>query len=96
MGLFKHEDDEAKSAAAAAELANHPEPVTIDLGTQKAFDIQLIVTELQNEGLTLYLLDAGDLGESTELYPKECKLLVKAEDAERVREVFIDAGFLEA
>jgi hypothetical protein len=54
------------------------------------------VTELQNEGLTLYLLDAGDLGESTELYPKECKVLVKAEEADRAREVFIDAGFLEA
>lgn len=96
MGLFKHEDDEARSKAAEAELADHPEPVTIDLGTQKAFDVQMVVTELQNEGLTLYLLDAGDLGESTELYPKECKVLVKAEEADRAREVFVDAGFLEA
>jgi len=96
MGLFKHEDDEAKAAAAAAELANHPEPVTIDLGEQKAFDVQLIVTELLNEGLTLYLLDAGDLGEATELYPKQCKVLVKADEADQVRAVFVDAGFLEA
>jgi hypothetical protein len=96
MGLFKHEDDEARSKAAADELANHPEPATIDLGTQKAFDVQMVVTELQNEGLTLYLLDAGDLGEATELYPKECKVLVKAEEADRAREVFVEAGFLEA
>lgn len=96
MGLFKHEDDEAKAAAAAAELANHPEPVTLDLGVQKAFDVQLVVTELLDEGLTLYLLDAGDLGDTTPLYPAQCKVLVKADEAERARAAFVEAGFLEA
>ena len=96
MGLFKHEDDEAKAAAAAAELAEHPEPITIDLGQQAAFDVQIVVSELLDEGLTLYLLDAGDLGESTELYPKDCKVLVKADEADRARAAFVDAGFLEA
>ena len=94
MGLFKHPDDEAKAAAAAAELAEHPEPVTIDLGAQKAFEVQIVVSELLDEGLTLYLLDAGDLGEASQLYPAQCKVLVKAEDAERAREVFTTAGFL--
>jgi alpha/beta superfamily hydrolase len=96
MGLFKHEDDEAKAAAAAAELANHPEPVTIDLGTQKAFDVQMVVSELIEEGLTLYLLDAGDLGDTTPLYPAECRVLVKAEEADQARAAFVDAGFLDA
>ena len=66
MGLFKHPDDEAKAKAAEAELAAHPEPVTIDLG------------------------------EASQLYPAQCKVLVKAEDAARAREVFTTAGFLEA
>jgi hypothetical protein len=96
MGLFKHEDDEAKAAAAAAELANHPEPVTIDLGTQKAFDVQMVVSELIEEGLTLYLLDAGDLGDTTPLDPAECRVLVKAEEADQARAAFVDAGFLDA
>ncbi len=96
MGLFKHEDDEAKAAAAQAELAAHPEPVTIDLGQQKAFDVQLVVSQLLDDGLTLYLLDAGDLGESTPLYPAQCKVLVKADEADRARAAFVAAGFLEA
>jgi hypothetical protein len=96
MGLFKHEDDAAKAAAAEAELASHPAPVTIDLGEQKAFDVQLVVTELLNEGLTLYLLEAGDLGDTSPLYPAQCKVLVKAEDADQARAVFVDAGFLDA
>lgn len=74
----------------------HPEPVTIDLGQQKAFDVELVVNELRSEGLTLELLEAGDLGETTPLYPAQCKVLVKAEDADRAREVFVEAGFLEA
>ena len=96
MGLFKHEDDEAKAAAARAELEAHPEPVTLDLGLQHAFDVQLVVSALIDEGLTLYLLDAGDLGDTTPLYPAQCKVLVKAEEADRAREAFVDAGFLEA
>ena len=95
MGLFKHPDDEAKAAAAAAELDAHPEPVTIDLGAQKAFEVQIVVSELLSEGVTLYLLDAGDLGEASELYPAQCKVLVKKEDEARAREVFTTAGFLE-
>ena len=94
MGLFDH-DDEAKDAAHAAEEAAHPEPVTIDLGQQQSLDVQLVVNQLLEEGLTLYLLDAGDLGETTPLYPAQCKVLVKAEDAERAREAFVEAGFLE-
>jgi hypothetical protein len=96
MGLFKHPDDEAKAAAAAAELEAHPEPVTIDLGLQKAFEVQIVVSELISEGITLYLLDAGDLGEASELYPAQCKVLAKAEDEARVRQVFVDAGILDA
>lgn len=96
MGLFKHEDDAAKAAAAQAELAAHPEPVTIDLGVQQAIDVQLVVSALIEEGLTLYLLDAGDLGDTTPLYPAQCKVLVKAEEAERAREAFTEAGFLDA
>ena len=96
MGLFKHEDDEAKAAAAAAELEAHPEPVTIDLGVQQAIDVQLVVSELLEEGLTLYLLDAGDLGDTTPLYPAQCKVLVKAEEADQARAAFVEAGFLDA
>lgn len=72
----------------------HPEPVTIDLGQQKAIDVELVVTELQNEGLTLQLLEGGDLGDTSPLYPAQCKVLVRAEDEARAREVFTEAGFL--
>jgi len=68
----------------------------LGLGQQQAIDVQLVVSELIEEGLTLYLLDAGDLGDTTPLYPAQCKVLVKAEEADRAREAFIEAGFLEA
>ena len=72
----------------------HPEPVEIDLGEQKAFEIEMIVTELQNEGLKIFLEAEGDLGAATEFYPKQCKLLLQPQDEARVREVFTEAGYL--
>ena len=72
----------------------HPEPVEIDLGEQKAFEVEVIVTELQNEGYKLFLEAEGDLGSATEFYPKQCKLLIQPQDEEHIRRVFTEAGFL--
>lgn len=74
----------------------HPEPVEIDLGMQKAFEVQMVVTELLNEGRTLYLVDQSEIAKGAELHPKHCRVLVQPQDAERVREVFVEAGFLDA
>ena len=73
---------------------DHPAPVTIDLGMQKAFEVQMVVGQLLDEGLTVYLVDQSDIGKAAELYPKHCRVLVHAQDEQRAREVFTDAGFL--
>ena len=95
MGLFEHDDDDATAAAAAAaDAVAHPEPIEIDLGVHQAFEVQMIVTELENEGLKVFFEAEGDLGEAAELYPKQCRILVQPQDEARVREVFTDAGYL--
>ena len=46
--------------------------------------------------MTTSTVPAGDLGDTTPLYPAQCKVLVKAEEADRARAAFVEAGFLEA
>ena len=73
---------------------DHPEPVEIDLGLHPAYEVEMIVTQLENEGLKLYLVAQSDIAKAADLHPKHCRVLVQPKDADRVREVFTEAGYL--
>ena len=76
------------------ERDDHVEPVAIDLGLQKEFEVDLQVQRLQAEGLTLHLLAQSENPKAGGLWPKHCRIYVAPGDEPRVRAELEAVGLL--
>ena len=70
------------------------EPIEIDLGMAKAFDVELVLAALRDEGVEVAFYPQRDAGELGSLGPLRCRLLVRPADEARVRAELAQAELL--
>ena len=73
---------------------DHAEPVEIDLGLRKAFEVEYQVSRLQELGQRVHLLAQSENPRLGDLFPKHCRLYVHPDDVPRVRAELEAAGLL--
>ncbi|HRW39261.1 MAG: hypothetical protein KDB04_10885 [Acidimicrobiales bacterium] len=88
MGWF------ARRKAAGVEHEEHEEPVVIDLGLQKGFEVEYQVSRLHELGLEVFLLAQSENPRLGDLFPKHCRLYVPPADVPRVRAELEAVGLL--
>ena len=79
MGRWKRSDGEH------GEADRHQEPIVIDPGLRKEFEVDLQVQRLQAEGLAVQLLAQSENPRLGDLFPKHCRVYVQPPDEPRVR-----------
>ena len=72
----------------------HPEPVVLDLGLRKEFEVDFQVQRLQAMGRTLHLLAQSENPRLGDLFPKHCRVFVAPDDAAEVRRELQAVGLL--
>jgi hypothetical protein len=87
MGWFKKSTDGAPQEV-------RPDPVVLDLGLQKEFEVEMHVGRLRSEGLDLHLLAQSENPRLGGLWPKHCRIFVAPDDAPRVRAELEAVGLL--
>lgn len=75
-------------------MAGHDEPIEIDLGMAKAFDVELVLAHLRAEGVEVAFYPQRDAGEFGTLGPMRCRILVRPDDEARVRAELAEAELL--
>lgn len=75
-------------------MTGHEDPVEIDLGMQKTFEVELVVGALRDDGIELAVYGQREIPQSGNLSPQHVRVLVRPEDEARVRAEFTEAGFL--
>lgn len=88
MGLFRRDRDRSGAEP------GHEEPIEIDLGLQKEWELQMTVDRLAGDGLSVYLVAQREVPEFGDLGPKHCRLYVRPDEELRVRAELTAAGFL--
>lgn len=73
---------------------DHDDPIEIDLGMAKAFDVELVLASLRAEGVEVAFYPQRDAPEFGTLGPVRCRILVHAADEARVREELAEAELL--
>jgi len=91
MGLFRR--DRSGTGSRGAE-PGHEEPIEIDLGMQKEWEVQMTVDRLASSGLTPYLVAQREIPEFGDLGPKHCRLYVRPDEELRIRAELASAGLL--
>ncbi|MGN6692662.1 MAG: hypothetical protein ACTHN0_00660 [Aquihabitans sp.] len=91
MGLFRRDHGDGGSRGSEP---GHEEPVEIDLGMQKEWELQMTVDRLQSAGLSPYLVAQRESPEFGDLGPKHCRLYVRPDEERRVRAELTSAGYL--
>jgi len=84
MGWFKDKGEDPE----------HPAPAEIDLGMRKAFEVEMVVGALNDDGYRAYLVDQGRGGRDPAMGNRHCRVLVDAENEAYVRAQFAEAGML--
>lgn len=92
MGWFKR--DRRGGSGSPGEEPGHEEPIEIDLGMRKAWEVEMEVERLKGAGLSTYLVAQREVPEFGDLGPKHCRLYVRPDDELRVRSELASAGFL--
>lgn len=90
MGWFNRRRDGGSRGAEAG----HEEPVEIDLGMCKEWEVEMQVERLKGAGLSAYLVAQREVPELGDLGPKHCRIYVRPDDELRVRAELTSAGFL--
>jgi len=75
-------------------VADHAEPIEIDLGMQHPFEVELVLGALRDEGVRLASYGQREVPQAGGLAPQHTRVLVRPEDEARVRAELTDAGFL--
>ena len=91
MGWFKR--DRGDGGGHGAE-PGHEDPIEIDLGMRKAWEVEMEVERLKSAGLTPYLVAQREIAEFGDLGPKHCRLYVRPDEELRVRAELASAGLL--
>lgn len=73
---------------------DHDEPIEIDLGMAKVFDVELVLASLRHEGVEVAFYPQRDAGELGALGPQRCRILVRPADEARVRAELAEAELL--
>jgi hypothetical protein len=73
---------------------DHDDPIEIDLGMAKAFDVELVLASLRSEGVEVAFYPQRDVPELGTLGPMRCRILVRPSDEARVREELVEAELL--
>ncbi|HWJ64019.1 MAG TPA: hypothetical protein VNS19_18760 [Acidimicrobiales bacterium] len=91
MGWFRRggEGDGGRGAE-----PGHEEPVELDLGLQKEWEVEMTLERLRSAGLSPYLVAQREAPEFGDLGPKHCRLYVRPDEELRVRAELASAGFL--
>lgn len=91
MSWFKR--DRGDGAGPGAE-PGHEEPIEIDLGMRREFEVEMEVQRLSSAGLSVYLFAQREVPEFGDLGPKHCRIYVRPDDELRVRSELASSGFL--
>mgnify|MGYP000978240269 FL=1 len=91
MGWFKRGQGDDRSSGAEP---GHEEPVEIDLGMQKEFEVEMEVERLRSAGLSVYLFAQREVPEFGGLGPKHCRVYVQPADEPRVRAELASSGLI--
>ena len=70
------------------------EPIEIDLGLQKEFEIEMEVERLKSLGMSLYLVAQSENPRLGSLWPKHCRIYVEPANELQVRAELTASGFL--
>ncbi len=70
------------------------EPIEIDLGMAKVFDVELVLASLRSEGVEVAFYPQRDSAEFGALGPQRCRILVRPDDLARVRAELTEAELL--
>jgi hypothetical protein len=91
MGWFRRDRDGAGRPEAEP---GHEEPIEIDLGMRKPWEVEMEVERLKGAGLSTYLVAQREVPEFGDLGPKHCRLYVRPDDELRVRAELASSGLL--
>lgn len=72
----------------------HAAPIEIDLGMQRAWEVEAVVVSLRRAGCTLHLIAQGQVATAGELTLKRCRVMASVRDERRVRKELAEAGFV--
>ncbi|MCU1370264.1 MAG: hypothetical protein JWO77_1458 [Ilumatobacteraceae bacterium] len=90
MSWFKR----ARADGSGGAEPGHEEPIEIDLGMRREWEVQMQVERLKSAGLSLYLVAQREVAEFGDLGPKHCRLYVRPDDELRVRAELASVGLL--
>jgi hypothetical protein len=91
MGWFRRGRGEAGGRGAEP---GHEEPIEIDLGMCKPWEVEMQVERLKRAGISTYLVAQREVPELGDLGPKHCRLYVRPDDELRVRAELASSGLL--
>lgn len=91
MGWFRRG---SKDEGGRGAEPGHEEPIEIDLGMWKEWEVQMTVDRLKSAGLSPYLVAQREVPEFGDLGPKHCRVYARPDEELRIRAELAADGFL--